>query len=133
MTDSELTETDKKILSYCSRGASKQTAVEKMSEFFSMKTGDVMATLDKLRRLGLVIESRSVAGVTVYMTSPLKVKSAMIDQRVITALKELEQGGKAAGFKKHTFSTNVETGEIVSGEARHSQKKSGPDLGFDIE
>ncbi len=130
MPEFELTDLEKKVLSYCSRGVSKTTAVEKMSEFFGVKTGDIMGALDKLRRHGLVIESRSVAGVTVYMNSPLKVKSAMIDQRIVETLKEMEQGGKAVGFKKHTFTADPDTGEIKPAGQKKKPKES--DLGFDI-
>ena len=128
----QFTEQEKNILSYISRGISKQSAAEKIALFFNMKTFDVNPVIEKLKRGGFVIESKGVAGVTVYMTSPLKVKPAMLDERIIERLKEAEQGGKAAGFKRKTFTTDVDTGEIVEATKKKKIVKKQADLGFDV-
>jgi hypothetical protein len=138
MPDVALSDTERKVLSYVSRGVSKDTAVSKISTFFSLTTNDALGAINSLRKQGLVIESKGISGVTVYTTSPLKVKQAMLDQQVLTLLKEAEQGGRASGFKRKTYTTDVETGEVMDEERAkrkiHSgaQKKSRADLGFDL-
>lgn len=127
--DFQLTEVDKKVLSFVSRGVNKAAAIEKISEFFQLKQPIVQETIARLKMHGLIIESQRVAGVSVYMTSPLKVKSTMIDQQVVDQLAKIEKGTKASGFKHHTF--NVDTGEIEdAGKKKEKKKDSG--LGFDI-
>jgi hypothetical protein len=127
----DITEQERKVLSYVSRGVNKNAAAEKIAEFFSMRAIDVNPVIEKLKRQGLVIESKSVSGVTVYMTSPLKVKSNMIDASVVEQLKAAEHGARASGFKKHTFDPN--TGAVVTNHAPVKEPKKKADLGFDIE
>jgi hypothetical protein len=134
MPDVQLSEDERKVLSYCARGASTKTAEERISTFFQMPPLTVRAVLNKLRQQGLVIESKGVAGISVYQTSPIKVRSSMIDQRVVEQLVEMERGAKAGGFKKKTF--DPETGAVTEERPAAKPKpaaKKGVDLGFDIE
>lgn len=137
MPDISLSDAEKKVLSYISRGVSKSTAVDKISKFFSMTPNEVMGAINSLRKQNLVIENQGVgAGVVVYTTSPLKVKPTMLDQQVLTLLKEAEQGGRASGFKRKAYTTNPDTGEVMDEETAKRKiqaKKASPDLGFDIE
>jgi hypothetical protein len=136
MPDVQLTETERKVLSYIHRGVSKDTAVQKIGTFFTMTPNDVMGAINSLRKQNLVIESRGVgAGVVVYTTSPLKVKSSMLDPHVIELLKEAEQGGRASGFKRKAYTTDPDTGEVMDetvAKRKESAKKAVPDLGFDL-
>ena len=136
MPDVTLSDIEKKVLSYLSRGASKDTAIEKISKFFGFTTNDVTGAINSLKRQGLVIESRGITNVIVYTTSPLKVKQSMIDQQVIALLKEAEQGGRASGFKRKAYTTNPDTGEVMdedTAKRKVQAKKATPDLGFEIE
>jgi len=126
--DFQLTDLDRKVLSYCSRGISKDGANEKIATFFNAKSVDVGESLKKLKDHGFIIENKAT-GVTVLTTSPLKVKQSMLDQHVVETLSEKERGTKAAGFKKTSF--NVDTGEIVDLTKKKEPKKKG-DLGFDV-
>jgi hypothetical protein len=126
-----LTDAERKVLSYCYRGTNKSTAEEHIATFFAMQPMDVRATIDKLRRQGLLIESKGIAGVSVYQASPIKVRAAMIDQRVVEQLKEMERGGKAAGFKKRTF--DPDTGIVSDVSKPKPAAKKTADLGFDVE
>lgn len=136
MPDVQLSDIERKVLSYIHRGVSKDTAIEKISAFFTMTTNDVMGAIGTLKRQGLVIESKGISGVTVLTTSPLKVKQAMLDQQVITLLKEAEQGGRASGFKRKAYVADPDTGEVMdetTAKRKEREKKAVPDLGFDIE
>jgi hypothetical protein len=124
----QLTDDERKILSYCYRGVNKLNAEEKIGAFFGMKPFDVRTIVEKLRRQGLIVESKGVAGVNAYQASPIKVRSAMIDERIVEQLKAAEQGGKAGGFKRHTF--DPDTGALTTGEKKIEKKPA--DLGFDI-
>lgn len=123
MTD--FSDEERKVLSYLSRGASKDAATSKIAAFFGMKTMDAQVVIDRLRKQGYVIESKGVSGVVVYTTSPLKVKRAMLDERIVQQLTDLERGTSASGFKKKTFDAN--TGAVVE-----EKKRKESDLGFDI-
>ena len=134
MPDVTLSEVERRVLSYCSRGVNKAAAEEKIGEFFGMRPMDVKPILEKLKRQGLVIEAKGPAGIAVYQTSPLKVRSSMLDQRVVVQMAEMERGTKAGGFKKKTF--DPDTG-IVTDEAQPKPKvreapKKSSDLGFDL-
>lgn len=136
MPDVQLSDSEKKVLSYVSRGVSKDSATEKITKFFNFTTNDVLGALATLKRQGLIIESRGISGVTVYTTSPLKVKQAMLDPQVIALLKEAEQGGRASGFKRKAYTTDPDTGEVMDEDMARQKvkaKKAVPDLGFDIE
>lgn len=128
MSDVQLTDTERRVLSYCSRGVNKASAEEKIGEFFLMKPMDVRPVLEKLKRQGLVIEAKGPAGIAVYQASPLKVRSALLDQRVVQQLAEMERGTKAGGFKRKTF--DPDTGIVVD-EPKAPAKRSS-DLGFDL-
>jgi DNA-binding MarR family transcriptional regulator len=128
MTPTEFSNDERRVLSYLSRGASKDTAVRKIATFFKIDPGSVQSIIDKLRRDNFVIESRSISGVVVYTTSPLKVKQAMLDPLIIAQLTEMERGTRASGFKKQAFDAN--TGAVVAEDSRKKKKES--DLGFDI-
>jgi len=136
MPDVTLSDTEKKVLSYISRGVSKDLASEKITKFFGFTTNDVLGAIGTLKRQGLIIESRGISGVTVYTTSPLKVKQAMLDHQVIALLKEAEQGGRAAGFKRKAYVADPDTGEVMdedSAKRKQAAKKAVPDLGFELE
>jgi hypothetical protein len=136
MVQVELTDDERKVLSYISRGVSKDTAAEKIGKFFSMSHNDVLGAISSLRKKNLVIESKGVAsGVVVYATSPITVKSSMLDQQVVDMLKEGERGVRASGFKRKTFTTDPDTGEVLD-EHKAKQRegrKGAADLGFDLE
>ena len=123
----QLTELDRKVLSYCSRGISKDGADEKISGFFNVKARDVGESLRKLKDHGFIIENKAT-GVTVLTTSPLKVKQSMLDEHVVETLAEKERGTKASGFKRTSF--NVDTGEIEDLSKKKPKKKG--DFGFDV-
>lgn len=124
MPDVSITDFERKVLSYCSRGVSKDTAEAKIALFFGVKATDVRPAIDKLKRSGLIIESTGV-GVPVLTTSPLKVRSSMLDNQVIEQLTTNERSPKAAGYRKKTFDVN--TGSL------DKPVKKEIDLGFDLE
>jgi hypothetical protein len=124
----QLTELDKKVLSYCSRGISRDGAAEKIAKYFDVKNADVSDSIKRLKNHGFIIENKAT-GVTVLTTSPLKVKSSMLDKKIVENLADKERSAKASGFKKHTF--NVDTGEIEEA-GKKKEKKKETDLGFDV-
>lgn len=128
----ELNESERRVLSYCSRGVSRDMAVDRIAEFFGMKSMEVQEILKKLKFQGLIIESKGIAGVTVIITSPLKVKQSMLDQKVVDMLAQKERGAKAGGFKRKTFDPN--TGAVVeSSKSSKPVEKTNNNLGFDLE
>ncbi len=129
MTDQQFSDMERRVLSYISRGVSRDTAVQKIATFFGIKAAEVQPVVDKLRRGNFVIESKGISGVVVYTTSPLKVKQAMLDQGVIEQLKASEGGAKAGGFKKKTF--DIHTGAVAAEDGKKAKRSV--DLGFDVE
>lgn len=133
MAETPLTDVERRVLSYCSRGVGKASAEEKIGEFFQMGYLEVRPVLEKLKRQGLVIEAKGIAGIVVYQTSPIKVRSRMLDQQVVQQLTEMERGARAGGFKRKTF--DPDTGAVgVQPAAQRKQQPAEPkgDLGFDL-
>lgn len=141
MAPIELSMTERKVLSYLSRGASRDSAAAKIASFFNITANDALGAIASLRKQNLVIESKNVgSGVIVLATNPLKVKSSMLDQEVVEALRNGEMSAKASGFKRKAFTTDPNTGEIRDANAapkapknETKNQKKGADLGFDID
>lgn len=128
MAEEHLTDTEQKVLSYCSRGTPTQTAIERISGFFGMSQAEVSDALRKLRGRGLVIETR-IASVTAYTTNPLKVKRAMINEAIVEQVAAKERGAKAGGFKRVSFA-NPEPKPI---QTKPAKKESRGTFDFDVE
>jgi DNA-binding MarR family transcriptional regulator len=130
MADIELTETERKVLSYTARGVAKEQAVSKISDFLGLSANDVMGALNSLKKKSLVVESKGgTSTLSVLTNNPLKVKAAMLDPAITKALTEKERGTKAGALKKKTV-LNDRTGEIHEIDRR---AKPPADLGFDLE
>ena len=113
MVDIPLSETERKVLSYTARGVATSQAVDKISAFLGMPPNEVLGAINSLRKQNLVVESKSgTATLSVLTNNPLKVKAAMLDTNITSALTAKEHGTRAGELRKATYVQDPRTGEI---------------------